>query len=58
MEQIHKKAFQQNKSGIQNQSQIEASDHKFFFGDLNFRLIGEFKDFACLFDLDKKENTP
>lgn len=40
VEQIHKKAFQQNKSGIQNESDIESSDHKFFFGDLNFRLLG------------------
>ena len=56
--QIHKKAFQQNKSGIQNQSEIEESDHKFFLGDLNFRIKGDFKDFAELFEICKNPKSP
>lgn len=51
--QIHKKAFQQNKSGVSNQGKIEDCDHKFFFGDLNFRIKGEFKDFAELLEIAK-----
>ena len=43
MIQIHKKGFQQSRVGVQNEMQIEMSDYRWFFGDLNFRINGEFK---------------
>jgi hypothetical protein len=41
--QIHKKCFQQSREGVQNEVEIEESDYKFFFGDLNFRIEGDNK---------------
>lgn len=48
--QIHKKAFQQNKVGVQNEVEIEDSNYKFFFGDLNFRINGEFREVKDLLE--------
>jgi hypothetical protein len=42
--QVHKKCFQQNKIGVQNEMEIEESDYRWFFGDLNFRIDGEFRE--------------
>lgn len=48
--QIHKKCFQQNKVGVQNEMEIEESDYRWFFGDLNFRIDGEFKEVKEMID--------
>lgn len=54
--QIHKKCFQQSKEGVQNEAEIEESDYKFFFGDLNFRIQGEYKDIKA--KLEAVEGDP
>ena len=48
--QIHRKCFQQNKEGVQNEAEIEESDYKFFFGDLNFRINGQYNKVRQLID--------
>lgn len=48
--QIHKKSFQQNKIGVQNEMEIEESDYRWFFGDLNFRIDAEFKDVKTMLE--------
>ena len=49
---IHSKAFQQNKESVKNEYEIEFSDYRFFFGDLNFRIDG---NFSSIYDVVTKE---
>lgn len=44
LENIHSKTFQQSKVGVQNEALIEESDYVWLFGDLNFRVNGQFKE--------------
>lgn len=41
---IHQKTFQQSQQSVRNEYLIDFSDYKFFFGDLNFRIDGTFKE--------------